>query len=939
MLMSGSREAAGIFNYTVKRDWRRFKEREMRSEGYDWFCPDPAGSPAVHAKPPGVDEPITVIAVALQGNRKFGVIAGTKTRLFRYFALDSGWYYDGVGTVNAYIDDSYFDNTPGVWVEIGSGFSPEGKRWEAIRVNGYLVLNNGVDLPVTYRVQDLEVFPIYELREQGIAYVGTIAEHDSILCCFDITQIKAERHTELMTAVSGAQNASMTGVVSASPVLATVNSGVAGVAGNTITATSNAFNGGNGFTGMVGRKIRMANGLARTITAVTSAIVATISGASDLAEPNQPFYLPSATNADYLVSPPAATLFPDINPDRLIGLRLFWDTGEVVTITGIDQPSGKIIANSDGPIVAGPVSVENPDQYAAFNEQSNIERFAARMLWGMPGQPRRFGSIIPCIIDPTSNIVMLKYPVRSIEAGQDLLLLGAAAGGGNLHVTAQFVLPNQVLVSDSQILTSAAQINDDIALAQDHLESAQSAASSSASTLAVAQDALDAAKVASEASPDDADLKQIVADASAKVDAAMAAQKAATDNVTTAQTTLETAQNAALPVDSELQAADAEASIISFEDLPTEGGAILKALTLRSVLLAYDDIGSIFILKYTGSVDTPFTWDRVPVPDGAALFYRHSLICVAGLFHLYAAKNAFYRFDLTNRLPIEMVEFVLCDDIFFKQSKGVEDVFAVDNTVTKEIFVYFPSVSDDKAIRYDYLQGTVSTTSVLATSAARIIRPGTENEVWFVMGSDDGTVLRYGRVTDGDKPSGPIKVTKASNSATLTATDDFFDLNDVGKSVFCSGGKIFAISAFTDAQHVTVVGAGAVTGETFLLVNAIWHRAGEDYDSILESGLESFGAPDSEKTLIGYVPFLSSSSPNTPLQIAIRGAVNPGGDRDVVSTTIPKPKTNNLVKLAVVQFYLGDRITVSGINNPCELSSRLLDIIGVNSQSFGRRQS
>ena len=83
----------------------------------------------------------------------------------------------------------YVDENPGYWIVIGSGYSTAGKRWETVSINGYMVFNNGVDLLCTYRVEEMSVVPIYELREQGVAAVGTISEINGILMCGDITEI------------------------------------------------------------------------------------------------------------------------------------------------------------------------------------------------------------------------------------------------------------------------------------------------------------------------------------------------------------------------------------------------------------------------------------------------------------------------------------------------------------------------------------------------------------------------------------------------------------------------------------------------------------------------------------------------------------------------------------------------------------------------------
>lgn len=109
------------------------------------------------------------------------------------------------GTVEGFIMPVYGSAGSGSWLEVGSGFSsfdPEvssgcpaeetAHRWEAVNINGYTIFNNGYDLPVTYNIKEFEVKPIYELREQGIAFVGTISEFNGMLLCSDVAEINTD---------------------------------------------------------------------------------------------------------------------------------------------------------------------------------------------------------------------------------------------------------------------------------------------------------------------------------------------------------------------------------------------------------------------------------------------------------------------------------------------------------------------------------------------------------------------------------------------------------------------------------------------------------------------------------------------------------------------------------------------------------------------------
>src|ERR1041385_746201 len=155
--------------------------------------------------------PIVLIGQAKRPNGNQAVIAGTATHLYRYYAFDDGQYYEPVEdegyytTEDDYIDDyyeyigdtvyidDYYDDEPGRWGVVGLGYDSDGQRWEAVNINGYSLFNNGSDLVQTYRVEEDVVKPNYELREAGVALVGTIAEFGGILMCGDIAALKQDQ--------------------------------------------------------------------------------------------------------------------------------------------------------------------------------------------------------------------------------------------------------------------------------------------------------------------------------------------------------------------------------------------------------------------------------------------------------------------------------------------------------------------------------------------------------------------------------------------------------------------------------------------------------------------------------------------------------------------------------------------------------------------------
>lgn len=149
---------------------------------------------------------------------KLLTFAGTRTALYLFEYDGNEPYYGDSGTglyyeagyvaddytlddaSGNYVDPDYVIGAPGFWKVIGTGFSPLGQRWEAVPVGpGYMVFNNGVDLPVYYHHPDGAVTPLYEMRESGVARVGSVAEFKGALMCFDVSMIRPERYAEIFS--------------------------------------------------------------------------------------------------------------------------------------------------------------------------------------------------------------------------------------------------------------------------------------------------------------------------------------------------------------------------------------------------------------------------------------------------------------------------------------------------------------------------------------------------------------------------------------------------------------------------------------------------------------------------------------------------------------------------------------------------------------------
>lgn len=907
-LMSGlSADTAGIANYTVKRDFRRILERDVRAEGYEWFRPNAAFDKIIQSIPlaqannivvvtdssggilsgtytldpstgiyfsqgnsysisppnnppftvsPGLwviaagrnthaqsiqatsptlisnawtplqgtsfttvygvgqnTTPISLISETQLGNGRIAIVAGTPTTLWRYVGLEDPDYYDSESSLD-YFDteggQTYFADGPEGWMQIGSGFSPNGNRWEAVGVNGYLVLNNGVDLPMTYNLQESVVKPIYELREQGIACVGTIAAQDGILCCMDISQIDDTALLELMSPVAAAVNA--------------------------------------------------------------------------------------AQDSTGTIMPAAATLFPSVPLNGLIGLTIFWSDGGTSLVSSVDT-AGLLHTDASQPIndpagnppfttgwtpsYAAPVkaaqaaSLENPAAYALYNDADNIQRIAYRFFPSMPSQPRRFGSQIPVSMQAGSRIAKLLFPVRSIPelvasgVQSSFVITGVALGSGNLTANIVATTPG---ITQSVLLDATCMNEQDFGTTADF-------------------------------------------------------------------------GNPLLNSAAMIEAADAAASFAGvFEDLEDDGGGIIKALTLQGQLVIYKETPVIFLAAYTGDLSTPFQFQRIPIQaEAAALRYRNTLIAGGGGFygsyHFYAGKNAFFKFDMFTQTPVEIPVLQACSNIFFENASDIENAFCCENPLTREIYIVFPNnvnSSPDYAICYDVAYQSARTTSAPLTAAGKCRHPVTR-DYWFVMGMSDGSLQRYGLFSGPKQTSGTVTGSLAAGA--ITSSSGFFTAAHVGMSVVFSDGTCVAVAEYLSPTNVTVYGdvSLSVSGLPFTVNPAIWHRDGASYPSEIRSGMDAFGLTHGEKMLNEYVLFLSSKSPNTPVAVTFLGGVNPAEGQIVRSTTIASPDFQNLVKPTVLSYYLGVDIIASGMNDPIEITGQLFNVLPVTSHSFGRR--
>lgn len=182
LLSAESHDQVGPSNYVRKLNFRRkTKNSEGRREGWVKLRPNSAKTEGPQCTPEA-DEDIVLLAENVRPNSQRALVAATETKIY------------------------CFDYTNGEWDDITGGLTfttraAGAHRWQAETINGYLILNNGCDLPVSYRVEDSQVEQIKELREVGIASVRWILNLDGWLLCLNIREIQADELADVMTGV------------------------------------------------------------------------------------------------------------------------------------------------------------------------------------------------------------------------------------------------------------------------------------------------------------------------------------------------------------------------------------------------------------------------------------------------------------------------------------------------------------------------------------------------------------------------------------------------------------------------------------------------------------------------------------------------------------------------------------------------------------------
>lgn len=170
-------------------------------------------------------------------------------------------------------------------------------------------------------------------------------------------------------------------------------------------------------------------------------------------------------------------------------------------------------------------------------------------------------------------------------------------------------------------------------------------------------------------------------------------------------------------------------SLVGRYDLQGDSSPIVSLATLRNWIVVCRTTG-FYLGRYTGERDAPFVF--TPAYQGPNVpLWPDAIANVKSDYLLYPAVGGrMYSYDGTSWPKLHPV----ADDassLFFGTDDQLDEVFAADNTITREWWFFYPDRTI--AVDYDTDGGTVSRIDQAFDSAAMIHKPGS-TDLWFVIG-------------------------------------------------------------------------------------------------------------------------------------------------------------------------------------------------------------
>jgi hypothetical protein len=336
----------------------------------------------------------------------------------------------------------------------------------------------------------------------------------------------------------------------------------------------------------------------------------------------------------------------------------------------------------------------------------------------------------------------------------------------------------------------------------------------------------------------------------------------------------------------------------AIQEFVQDGSRILKMKQLADKLVVYRDTGFYFVTQSNSNIN-PFAIDP-RYSGGRVPDFRHTIIDLGGNQHLFMGNSGVYVINRSSVEPKPVELFELGPPFWhIVPPELAEFVYAVDNPVTREIFINCPlgykvdgagnyvnelgersnlPCLDWGVIAYDYINQTLSQIDQSFTSCVTIRKPkynrvGPE-EIWFL-----------------------LAVHQSWDASSTYVGSAYRDDENYGGSI-CRYGYGPPQRGLTTPYRV-------------------YNRIGYGYTSKIKSGLIDFGDSFSDKEVRSYVLELSSKYGTTPIKVKISTNTAPQGT-EVVETLsegvnyviLNNMVDENMIPLYVRAPYLRDQIIV-----------------------------
>lgn len=125
--------------------------------------------------------------------------------------------------------------------------------------------------------------------------------------------------------------------------------------------------------------------------------------------------------------------------------------------------------------------------------------------------------------------------------------------------------------------------------------------------------------------------------------------------------------------------------------------------------------------------------------------------------------------------------------------------------------------------------------------------------------------------------------------------------------------------------------------QSFTIIPSIYHRNGQPYCGTMQSGLDALGDPTKVKRVNAWTLFLSNGSPDRNVDVALRGGVNPADGADVIADSVASPQRHNMIPVTMMDYFIGDRIEVRGVNHLIEVTGRTFNVMGAERSGVERK--